>query len=344
MSFVSLVRLLYERRKGIYLTGNALRTDILKTKSVQRTYRNMTVLRFIAWIKLGRFLFLGGGFVFFALGASIAHYQGQTIDWMLYFIGQLTVTTTQLMVHYSNDYFDYHADLANKTATRWSGGSRILPSGQLLPRVALYTALTLALVAVSLIILLITQYNIHSITILLLVTALVLSWGYSAPPMRLHSRGLGEIAASFVVPVLTPFVSYSLQTGNLDVIIALAIVPLALLQFNMLLTVHLPDMEGDSAVNKRTLVVILGRRHTIWLYQAILIGAYLLAPLLILAGLPVQIGLGVVLPIPLALWLFWRMKLGHGSNPEHWERLAFWSIGLLMGTGVVETGLFFILS
>ncbi len=304
----------------------------------------MTPSRIIAWIKLGRFLFLSGGFVFFALGASVVHYQGYAIDWSLYLIGQLTVTTTQLMVHYSNDYFDYQADVANQTPTRWSGGSRILPSDQLSSRVALYTAIILALGAFSLIILLITQFDIHSITIVLLTTALVLSWGYSAPPMRLHSRGLGEITASFIVPILTPFVSFSLQTGTVDLILALAVMPSALLQFNMMLTVHLPDMEGDAAVNKRTLVVIVGCGRTIWLYQAILIGAYLLAPLLILAGLPVQIGLGIVLPIPLAIWLFWRMKLGHGSNPEHWESLAFWSIGLLMGTGVVETGLFFILS
>jgi 1,4-dihydroxy-2-naphthoate octaprenyltransferase len=100
----------------------------------------MTVSKFIAWIKLGRYLFLGGGFVFFALGSSIAHYNGLTIDVTRYILGQLIVTSTQLMVQYSNDYFDFQADLANQTPTRWSGGSRILPSGQLPPQIALYTA------------------------------------------------------------------------------------------------------------------------------------------------------------------------------------------------------------
>ena len=47
--------------------------------------------------------------------------------------GQLVVTATQLMTHYANDYFDLEADRANRTPTRWSGGSRVLPDGVLPP-------------------------------------------------------------------------------------------------------------------------------------------------------------------------------------------------------------------
>ena len=47
------------------------------------------------------------------------------------------MTAAQLMTHYANDYFDLEADRANRTPTRWSGGSRVLPAGVLPPRVAL---------------------------------------------------------------------------------------------------------------------------------------------------------------------------------------------------------------
>ena len=83
----------------------------------------------LAFIKLGRPLFLGGGFVMYGLGAALAAYAGARIDWALYAWGQLAVTATQLMTHYSNDYFDVAADRANRTPTRWSGGSRVLAEG-----------------------------------------------------------------------------------------------------------------------------------------------------------------------------------------------------------------------
>lgn len=291
----------------------------------------------IAWIKLGRYLFLGGGFVFFALGAAIAHYQGVEVDASRYIVGQLIVTSTQLMVQYSNDYFDFQADVANQTPTRWSGGSRVLPSGQLSPQIALYTAAGLGCIAIIVTIFGVIDRLINEVSLGLLIAAFVLSWNYSGPPLRLHSRGLGEIAVALVVPVLTPLVGYSIQAETIDSMLFLAVLPLALLQFNMVLGVHFPDMEGDAAVGKRTLVVVLGRKRTAQLYQGVLVAAYFLIPILILAGLPLEVGLAMILPIPLAIWLFWRLKNGQGEMAEHWDNLAFWTIGLLMGTGVLTT-------
>src|SRR5262245_31255498 len=82
----------------------------------------VTVRRVIAFVRLGRPLFLTGGFVLYALGAAIAAHQGAVIDWTRYVWGQLAITATQLMTHYCNDYFDFAADRANATPTRWSGG------------------------------------------------------------------------------------------------------------------------------------------------------------------------------------------------------------------------------
>ena len=61
--------------------------------------------------------------------------------------GQVAITAIQLMTHYSNDYFDLEADRANRTPTRWSGGSRVLPDEELPPRLALALALVCMLVA-----------------------------------------------------------------------------------------------------------------------------------------------------------------------------------------------------
>ena len=103
-----------------------------------------------AFIRLGRPLFLVGGLVFYGLGAAIAAFAegGRAIDWRRYVWGQVAVTAAHLMTHYCNDYFDFEADRANATPTRWSGGSRVLPAGELPRQAALIAALALALLAV----------------------------------------------------------------------------------------------------------------------------------------------------------------------------------------------------
>src|SRR5262249_40044203 len=62
---------------------------------------------------------------------------GAVIDPGLYVAGQIAVTSFQLMTHYANDYFDFESDRLNTTATSWSGGSRVLPAGEVLRPTAL---------------------------------------------------------------------------------------------------------------------------------------------------------------------------------------------------------------
>lgn len=314
--------------------------------AAHRVLPEMTSIRIrqiIAFIKLGRFLFLGGGFLLYGLGAAMAHHTGVEIEWWLYVWGQAIVTSTQLMVHYSNDYFDYAADLANRTPTLWSGGSRILPKGELSPRVALYAALILFLIALTGIVALASFKPPGPLAIPMLLTALLLSWSYSSPPLRLHARGFGEVAVVGVVAVLTPLVGFYLQTEKVTSLPILAILPLALLQFNMILSVHWPDVEGDLTVGKRTLVVRLGRPLTARLYRAILASVYLSVPLLIFLGLPFGVGTAILLPLPVALWLFWQMKQKYFESSSHWGHLAFFSIALLMGTAALELVVFLLI-
>src|SRR3954465_11972174 len=106
------------------------------------------VARLRALLKLGRPQFLVGGLLLFALGSTLARAQGVSLSWPRYAWGQAVITAAQWMTHYSNDYFDLEADRANLTPTRWSGGSRVLVSGTLAPRVALAAALVLGAASV----------------------------------------------------------------------------------------------------------------------------------------------------------------------------------------------------
>jgi 1,4-dihydroxy-2-naphthoate octaprenyltransferase len=250
--------------------------------------------------------------------------------------GQLIVTCTQLMVHYGNDYYDLEADRANPTPTRWSGGSRVLLDGRVAPRLAGAAALLLAGAAVILSSLLALVMRPGPLALPALLLAIGLAWGYSAPPLRLHSRSLGELSGVLVLTILTPLLGFYLQAGELDAQALLALVPLCFLQFDMILSVELPDVEGDAAVGKRTLCVRLGRAAIARLYVLVLAMAYAMLPVLLLMGLPSRVVAAICLSLPVAGWQSWCMWRGDWRKLERWNRIAFYSIVLLVGVAGLE--------
>ncbi len=288
------------------------------------------------FLRLARPLFLAAGFLFYALGVAIAVREGAALRWPAIALGQLAVTAIQLMTHFSNDYFDLEADRHNRTPTRWSGGSRVLVAGLLPPRVAVWAALVCAAVGLlaALALALVARPAAWSVSLILL--ALFVAWEYSAPPLRLHSRGLGEAAVALVIPVLTPLVGYTVLVGRPGPVPLLASVPVVCLQTAMILMINYPDAAGDRQAGKRTLVLRLGPERAARLHRALVAAAYFSTPFLLWAGLPWPVVAAVWLPLPLALWLAWRMRRGAWRDRAQWSGLAFWSIGLLMATAAFQ--------
>jgi 1,4-dihydroxy-2-naphthoate polyprenyltransferase len=293
-----------------------------------------------AFVRLGRPLFLGGGFLLYALGAAVAWAQGHLFDARLYWLGQAAVTCFQLMTHYANDYFDYEADCANATPTRWSGGSRVLPGGELPVGVALVAALALAALGLALTAVIVTGAGRGPAVWPVLLAMAVLSWFYSAPPLRLHGSGLGELDVALVVTGLVPLLGFQLQAGTFLGIrpLLLTILPLGLLQVAMLLAIEFPDQQGDLAVGKRTLVVRLGAERGARLYAALVALAFLALPLAALAGLPARVAAAGAAVAPLGAWRALRIRAGDFRDPRNFGAIAFWAVALLSLTAAAQLG------
>ncbi|MET0793180.1 MAG: prenyltransferase [Polyangiaceae bacterium] len=298
--------------------------------------RNLDSAALLAFVKLGRPKFLAGGLLLYGLGAVLAAVAGVRTDWSRYFWGQAVVSTTQLMTHYANDYFDLEADRVNTTPTRWSGGSRILPSGQLAPRVALTAALALA--GCALLSALLTAQRARSAALVLPLSLLIVafSWAYSAPPLRLLGRGLGELTTALVVTLLTPLLGFYLQSEVIRWLPVLACLPLCGLQFSMLLTIELPDAASDAALGKRTLVVRRGAEWAARCAAALVVVSYMGLPLFVLLGLPLPLAVAAMALAPLGVWHASRLLRGAFRDPGKWESLAACSVALLAGTASAE--------
>ncbi|MCA9937230.1 MAG: prenyltransferase [Anaerolineales bacterium] len=288
----------------------------------------------LAWqvLRLSRPHFLVGGLLLHTLGWAMAWYARGNVRLPSLLWGQAAISSIQFMTHFSNDYFDYAADRANRTPTRWSGGSRVLVAGELPPQVALYAALICAGTALVATFVLALRLRTGALTLPLLLLALALAWSYSAPPARLHSRGLGEVTVALLVPGLTPLVGFYLQTGQLTWLPLLTAIPLCGLQFAMILTINFPDASGDAAVGKRTLVLRLGEARAARLLAGTLALVYMSLPLLTAVGMPRLTAVLLALLMPASAVQAWRFWRGAWRHPSAWNSLGFWAILILVGS------------
>jgi 1,4-dihydroxy-2-naphthoate octaprenyltransferase len=212
-----------------------------------------------AFARLARPTFLAGSFVSVGLGTAIAAFTFHGIvDWQMWLAAQLTVTSAQLMTHFANEYFDRHADRYT-APTAFSGGSGVLVGGFLGPRVALRTALVWAMLTFVGIAWL--DVSGQQTAAWLAIAIAILAWTYSAPPIRLLARGLGEIETALIVAVLAPLCAASAQGLHPNAMLAIATLPGAAAMFTMMLAVEVPDREADALGGKRNIVVRVGRRR-----------------------------------------------------------------------------------
>ena len=125
---------------------------------------------------------------------------------------------------------------------------------------------------------------------------LLIGWAYSAPPLQLNSRGLGElcVAAGFLLVVAG---ADTVQRGALAPLPWLAGMPYALLVTNILYINQFPDRAADRASGKLHWVARLQPGTAAWGYALIL----LLAALLLVGG----ILLGGLLPTAAGALVAW---------------------------------------
>jgi 1,4-dihydroxy-2-naphthoate octaprenyltransferase len=278
------------------------------------------VTTLLAFVRLTRPLFLFGGFAGVALGAAVAAWSGHRLDVVTYLWVQALVTAFQLMVHYANDYFDRAGDaFAQRTA--WSGGSGVLPSGALHPRVALIASLACAALGLALTGRFWLGGNATVGWIGLGMCAL--AWSYSAPPLRLAARGLGELDTVLVVAILVPAAGYGAFAGRIDAPLENALVAPFAAMLAMMLCVELPDAGADLTAGKRTLVVRWGPART---WRMVAIAAAVAAASAMIAVLKLRAGIGALALIPAAIATIALLRLSlRDPRPAS---MAFWGVAL----------------
>ncbi|MBN1194728.1 MAG: prenyltransferase [Methanomicrobiaceae archaeon] len=223
------------------------------------------------WIRLGRLPFLGAGVIAFLLGGLYAVVLGSPADAVRICFGYLILGCAHLSVSYSNEYFDRFGDLSGDP-TPISGGSGVLRHHPSLAKPALHVACTLILLSIACAVAFAMVYHMPWWFLPFVLVGNAVGWWYSAPPVRLSSRGFGEAATAFTVGFLVPGMGYAVVAGTMDRTLALFLLPLLCLGLVFSLAVAVPDMESDRMSGKRTFIALFGREAG---WQALIVPACL---------------------------------------------------------------------
>jgi 1,4-dihydroxy-2-naphthoate polyprenyltransferase len=279
-----------------------------------------------AFWRLSRPVFLLGGVVLFALGAGIAHAQGESIPLNVYALGQLYVTSLQLMTHYLNEYWDVEADRLNHSRTAFSGGSGVLASGELSPQTALVAATSCLACSAIFAIGLAVQGRTTDVTCLLMLGMLLGAYFYSSPPLRLASTGIGEVVASLIVAALVPWLGLVVAGGRPSAAFFAAVVPLVFIQFAMLLAFEFPDEPSDRQAGKRTLLVRIGSDHGVLVHNIGLFAGVLLIVVGSCTVLPYLSAFIAIATTPVAVGQMVAVSVVGEAHRIRFETVAFLAI------------------
>jgi 1,4-dihydroxy-2-naphthoate octaprenyltransferase len=130
------------------------------------------------------------------------------------------------------------------------------------------------------------------------VAGFVVSLAYTAPPLRLKKRGLGEPSVLVVWGPLMVGGTYYAAVGHVDWGVVAASIPYALLCTTVLMGKHIDKAAWDAPTGTRTLPVMLGDARARQATQAMMVAFYPLVLALVIAGALPWPALVAVLGVP----------------------------------------------
>ncbi len=237
------------------------------------------------------------------VGSCLGYATAGSFSTILFILALLAIMALHAGANMANDYFDHISgnDAVNRNPTPFSGGSRYIQKGILSPKTVLLAALVALAVgsAIGIVIVLLTQ----SVFILILgLIGLLGGFFYTADPIRLGYRYVGEFVIALLFGLLPVFASYYLQTEMIDTTPILPACLIGILIFLVILVNEFPDLKADAAVNKRTLVVCFGVPASVWIYRIALIASFLVAAVaMLLYRWMFFAGLFYLLTLPIAV-------------------------------------------
>jgi 1,4-dihydroxy-2-naphthoate octaprenyltransferase len=243
--------------------------------------------------------FLSATVVPVVLGGMVARSHGASAWWwmLLALVGACAI---HLGLNVANDVFDTGSgtDDANVTPTPFSGGSRVIQHG--LVDVAAMRRLAYGLYAAGIAIGLVIAAFRTTHVLWIGLAGVLISWFYTAPPLRLVHRGIGDIAVAVGFGPLVVLGTEAVVARELTGEALYVSLPVGILCALILYVNQVPDRDADATAGKRTLAVRWSPAAVATGYAVAAAVAFALIALGALAGITPVWTLLALAPAPLA--------------------------------------------
>ncbi len=236
------------------------------------------------------------------LGSALAWHNTSKFSWFLFFLTLLGGVLLHAGVNITNDYYDHKSgtdDINKEFANPFTGGSRMIQNGLLSPREVLIEGLLCYAVGSLIGIYLIYRCGLPILWLGLFGVAT--SFFYTAPPIKLVHRGIGEIFIGLNFGTFMTLGAYYVQTQKLSWAPVIASLPVALLILLVLYINEFQDYNADKTVGKLHWVARMGRQAASKGYAILLISVYFMVALGVITGDLSKWSLAAFLTIPLAV-------------------------------------------
>ncbi len=218
--------------------------------------------------------FLGVTLFAALIGLGAASYDQQFHSAAAAIVTVLFALVAHAGINVLNDYYDAlnGTDALNtERIFPYTGGSRFIQNGVLsLAETGWFgTLLLTAVVPAGLWLTFVSGQGLLAIGL----AGLIIGWAYSAPPLKLNSRGFGELCVAAGFALIVVGADY-VQRGAFAPLPVAAAVSYALLVTNILYINQFPDRAADAAAGKRHWVVRLSPSQARWGYALVALIAY----------------------------------------------------------------------
>ncbi len=198
----------------------------------------------------------------------------RVFDPLLYVLTLLGMLAFHAATNVLNDFFDvrHGVDREGAPTTKY----RLHPAAMGQTPLSTILGLSLGLYALTLATGVYLAF-VSSLAILAIVAGGILgSVLYTADPVVLKARALGEVTVFAMWGLLIPLGAYMVQTGTFSWSPIVAAIPIGIFVGLVLLANNIRDIGYDGSVGNRTLAVALGVRRAARVYTVFLVVAYLL--------------------------------------------------------------------
>jgi 1,4-dihydroxy-2-naphthoate octaprenyltransferase len=193
----------------------------------------------------------------YLLGALYAIIVGATFDLYKFVFVYVILFTGTLSAMYNNNYNDVNID-KNSKQTIFSGGSHILVEHPELMKIVKQLSIFFLGLSIFLGFVAMVLFSYPITFFLFVLFGNLAGWYYTAPPIKLVYRGLGEIGTMLAAGLFVPGLGYFALAGTIDAPFILLLIPLLFYGFGLSFYLEIPDIEADRQGNKKTLVVRRG--------------------------------------------------------------------------------------